>query len=616
MPSENREVCILPSNADGRRIVAARDMKSTAPRTVCALAALVQLASCVASHARSIDSGDAGGAADALPAIAYEIALVRTPSLCVRVSLETRGAADGVTTFALDEGWGGVTDAGSSVHDLAVRDAHGASLAVEHPAGHRWTVRHEGGEPLSVSYALLPNERQSSSEPSVHYGPILNAKLFHAIGNVSLLRPEHVDGEAPRDIALAWRGFDEAGWKIASSFGIGPAAIRTRASLNDFRQAVFVAGDLRLHTKTIHGKPLSIAIAGDDWGFDDGEFVVLAAGIVEAERAFFEDWEVPHYLISLIPVGKREPGRISLGGTGLAHSFATFMTPGLELKAGSRDALMIQHLLAHEMFHEWNGRVLQRVQPEELVYWFSEGFTDFFARRLMFRAGRLTVDQYAQDVDASLAEYMLSPARNYPNQRIRSDFWKDRAVTNLPYRRGDVVAIVVDEAMRERSHGERCLDDLMRELVQRGRRGERVDCDSLFRAIEIETYPDVAARVRGIVVDGETAELDPFTFQPCLQLRMAPMGPYDLGFDLERSRAEKEVRGVRTGSRAEAAGLRDGEKLLAISVHGDRIDIPVEADVQRDGERRRITWLPQGEPTAVPQFSVRESARSADCTRL
>jgi predicted metalloprotease with PDZ domain len=386
--------------------------------------------------------------------------------------------------------------------------------------------------------------------------------------------------------------------------------------LNDFRQAVFVAGDLRLHTKTIHGRPLSIAIAGDDWGFDDGEFVMLAASIVEAERAFFEDWDVPEYLISLIPVGKKEPGRISLGGTGLTHSFATFVLPGMELKAGSRDALMIQHLLAHEMFHEWNGRVLQRLQPEELVYWFSEGFTDFFARRLMFRAGRMTLDQYVQDVDSSLAQYTLSPARNYPNQRIREDFWKSRAVSDLPYRRGDVVAMIVDQAMRERSHGERCLDDLMRDLVKRGRSGERVDCESLFHAIELATYPDVAARVRDIVVDGATAELDPYTFHPCLVLRSEPMGPFELGFDLERTRADKEVRGVRAGSRAEAAGLRDGAKLLALSLHGDRIDVPVEIEVQQAGERRRITWLPQGEPIAVPQFAVREGASGADCERL
>jgi predicted metalloprotease with PDZ domain len=604
---------MLRSNSDGRRIVAARDMKSTALRAACALLAL---AGC---STWKVGSGTAGSG-DVPPAdpaeVEYEIALVREPSLSARISLHVRGSPDGETTFALDKGWGGVNDVGSYVHDIEARDAKGSTLAVEHPADHRWSVRHEHGEPLTVSYTLLPNERQSSADPSVHYGPILNAKLLHLIGNLAFLRPQHLDGESPRDIALAWKGFDEAGWKIATSFGVGSPMLRVRASLDSFRQAVFIAGDLRLHTKTIHGRPLSVAIAGDDWGFDDGEFVMLAASIVEAERTFFEDWDVPHYLISLIPVGKKEPGRISLGGTGLTHSFATFMLPGMELKAGSRDALMIQHLLAHEMFHEWNGRVLQRVQPEELVYWFSEGFTDFFARRLMFRAKRLTVDQYAQDIDLSLAQYMLSPARNYPNQRIRDDFWKDRAVTDLPYRRGDVVAMIVDQAMRERSHGERCLDDLMRDLVERGRRGERVDCESLFHAIELATYPDVAAKVKSIVEDGATAELDPFTFQPCLTLRMEPMGPFDLGFDLERSRAEKEVRGVRSGSRAEAAGLRDGSRLYALSVHGDRIDVPVEIDVEQAGERRKIRWLPQGEPVPVPQFAERQGATSGDCARL
>jgi predicted metalloprotease with PDZ domain len=557
---------------------------------------------------------EVGAPAATPPELAYTLELVREPELAVRVTLLARGSEDGTTTFSLDEGWGGVQNVGAGVRDFTASDSTGAALEVERPAGHRWLVRHGAGEPLRVAYLIPANDRQASADPSIHYGPILNEKLFHMLGNLGLVRPEQMDGERELDIGLTWTGFDSAGWNVVSSFGAGASALRVHASLNEFRHASFIAGDLRVHTKTIHGRPLCVAIAGREWGFDDGEFLVLAASIVESERAFFDDWDVPYYLISLIPVGKKDPGRTSIGGTGLTHSFATFLLPGMELKAGSQDARQVQHLLAHEMFHEWNGRIVRRVDPEELVYWFSEGFTEFFARRILYRAGRWTCEQYAEDVDASITGYMLSPVRNARVERIREDFWKDRGVAELPYRRGDVVAMMLDHAIRERSHGARSLDDLMRDLVAKGRTGARVDNDSLLAAFERETDADFAARVRRIVIDGETAELDPETFGACLEMRMQPIGPFELGFDVDASRKDGVMHGVRSGTRAYDAGLREGQRLRALSIHGNRPEVPVVVEVSDGGEPRKLTWLPQGETMPVPQFVMRAGA--SDCARL
>jgi predicted metalloprotease with PDZ domain len=551
---------------------------------------------------------------DPQPEVAYSLELVREPELAVRVSLDARGSDDGTSTFSLDEGWGGVENTGSNVRDVSIFDSSGVALALEHPTGHQWVVHHDRGERLRVTYLISANDRESSADPSIHYAPIVNEKLFHMIGNLGLMRLEHADGERTIDIGFEWKGFDAAGWNVVSSFGANAPKMRVHASLDEFRHAVFIAGDVRIHTKRIHDRPLVVAIAGHDWGFDDGEFLTLAASIVEAERAFFDDWDLPYYLISLIPVGKHEPGRISIGGTGLTHSFATFLLPGMELKAGSQDAHQVQHLLAHEMFHEWNGRIVRRVDPEELVYWFSEGFTEFFARRILYRSGLWTREQYAADVDASLSGYMLSPVRNENVERIRADFWKSRDVAELPYRRGDVVAMMLDHAIRERSHEQRSLDDLMRDLVAKGRTGARVDNDSLVADVARETDSEFAARVRRIVVDGETAELDGSTFGACLEMRMQPIGPFELGFDLEQSRKDGAMRGVRSGTRAYEAGLREGQRLRALSIHGNRPEIPVEVEVSESGTPRKITWLPQGDTVPVPQFSVRDGA--ADCSRL
>ncbi len=122
-------------------------------------------------------------------------------------------------------------------------------------------------------------------------------------------------------------------------------------------------------------------------------------------------------------------------------------------------------LLAHEMFHEWNGHEIRLAQPERLGYWFSEGFSDFCARGLLLRAELVTEDEYVELWNRRLSEYAKNPQRNAPASRIEEAFWSDANVGSLPYQRGDLVALLVDRAIASRSGGQRSLDDLMRALV-------------------------------------------------------------------------------------------------------------------------------------------------------
>ena len=179
----------------------------------------------------------------------------------------------------------------------------------------------------------------------------------------------------------------EAGWKVASSFSVEPEeASDATTTIHDFCQAVFLAGELRLLRRDIHGAPLWIAIAGTDWGFTDEAFADTAAKVVAAQRGFFADYAWPYFLISVIPVGRYNPRSTSKGGTGLTNSFAIFMTPKTGL-ALDEDGRGVPWLLSHELFHLWNGHRYRLEEPDQLGYWFSEGFTDYYARRLLLRAG-------------------------------------------------------------------------------------------------------------------------------------------------------------------------------------------------------------------------------------
>ncbi|HKB16179.1 MAG TPA: hypothetical protein VKF62_08935, partial [Planctomycetota bacterium] len=496
--------------------------------------------------------------------------LVRAPETLVRVRIEARGAKGGTTTFSISEHWGGVERFERGIRALEIRGPGGEALPAEQPAPNRWSVRHPPGARLEVAYELAPSGERIEDDRESRYRPAVLPDLFHLVGTTGLVVPEHLEGEEPRSIEIRWRGFAEAGWKVVSSFGAGPEPRRIRRPLHDFVYGLYVAGDLRVVPVPLKGGTLHVALAGEDWGFADDLYVDLVRRIVVAERDFFDDHGDPHFLVSLVPVGERNPRSRSLGGTGLTDAFALFLLPGTGLEEEPEMGRGLRWLLAHELFHNWNGQKMPRVEPEALVYWFSEGFTDFYARRLLLRGGLITLEEYAADLSERVGSYLASPVRNDPNQRLLRDYWKDERVERLPYLRGDVVALLLDAGIRKASGGARSLDDLMRDLLARGRRGQTVGTDSLLALAASYAGKECAERLRRIVVEGETPQLPTDLLGPCLEGERVERASYEPGFDIQGSLAAKVVTGVIADSGAFRAGLRDGQPLRRWSIHRGR----------------------------------------------
>jgi predicted metalloprotease with PDZ domain len=264
------------------------------------------------------------------------------------------------------------------------------------------------------------------------------------------------------------------------------------------------------------------------------------------------------------------------------------------------------------MFHNWCGRGTPVREPEELTYWFSEGFTDFFTRRLLLRAGLTTREEYAASLELRLREYLQSPRRNCSNEDIRTGFWKDPETNEMPYRRGDLVAARLDCAIRARSGGRQSLDDFLREAVELGRRRQELDVETLLARIERWTDARLARELRAVVVEGATLELPSDTFAPCLAIEPESVPRYELGFDLEATSKTGVITGLVPGSAAERAGLAEGQKLSAFA-DMRRARQPVHVTVIVDGARKDISYLPQGPAELLPHVRV---AAEAGCSIL
>jgi predicted metalloprotease with PDZ domain len=248
------------------------------------------------------------------------------------------------------------------------------------------------------------------------------------------------------------------------------------------------------------------------------------------------------------------------------------------------------------MFHHWNGGVLGLDEQPQTSFWFSEGFTEFYTRRLMLRAGLLDEQAWLDDVNDSLRQYVACPALRWSAARIRDAFFTDRAAGAHAYRRGDAIAMAVDDELSRRAGRAGGLDDWMRDLVARARGGEEISPERWFELLAERTDAEFAAHVRAVAVDGAPLRMpEDFGF-PDYRLEPIAVHGYELGFDFAASVSGPGIVGVAEDSAAYRAGLRNGMRLAGFAGGDADPDAPVRVTVlDAAGQRLDLEWLPRGD---------------------
>jgi predicted metalloprotease with PDZ domain len=529
------------------------------------------------------------------PDASYVFRYIGAPSPVVEISVTTRSAELGSTTFDLGTGFADVRDPETSVRDVSARDDRGEALAVTHPTSHVWRVTSSPGHRITLRYTVFSSHPPGFGD---RFRTIVTAHLVHFVGSLALMRPTDL-GDGKQAIRFTWEGLDEAKLHPATSFGAHTSQ-DVHDTFDAFCASVFIASDaMRLTTRPVGNGTLELAVIGP-WTFSDAELADYIVRVMTLERSFFEDKGPPYFFVNVFSLGD---GKSSYGGTGYTHSFDLALDAGITLDAS------IRAMIAHEHFHSWNGELLAPEAFEELTYWFSEGFTNFYTARLRYRGGLISLADYAQEIDDAILSYYRSPAREAPNARTVA-FWSDPAMRKLPYDRGHLIALVADREIRRATRGKLSLDDVMRALVDAGRKGGKLTNDRVLAMLEDLTSTAFGERLRATVVDGAQLAIDPALFVPCLTGAMVKVWTYELGFDWPASQVAKKVTGLQPGSAAARAGLREGDALAGYSITPGNPDTQIELKVGPD--RHKISYLPRGKQLAVPQFTVHDPATCAD----
>lgn len=515
------------------------------------------------------------------------------------VTVRFRVDRSGTTIFDWSDSWAGEEKLSRWTRDLTVGGAQTTTAA---PHGGR-IIHAAPGTSIVVRYRVVS---AFAADPTVadskQFKPVVRPTWFYAVGEALFGTPS---GRGDEPARFAWAGPPEIAFASDLEHNRARPGKRTK-TVDDVVESIVVGGrDLRVTSLCAGGAPLRVATIGR-YAFDVPGFETLATNIVATERRFWRSDDDRPFLITMTPVASAS-GKISYSGTGRSDAFALWMDT-------SADMSNLSWLLAHEYFHTWNYRRLGEIgegDSEPFSYWMSEGFTDFYARRLLLRAGLITPGAFASSWNGMLAAYARSTYRTAPEAKAAADFWRNQDAEKLLYQRGAMLAALWDARLREAGHGN--LDAVLRDQRrQRARATTAPSLTGLFTTTAAVHGLDVKPDVARYIERGEILALPPGTFGRCATVAKITRPVFERGYNADATAKAGVVTGLDPKSSAYDAGLRDGMRLLRRSagVPGDaRVDYALVV-IDR-GMERTITFHPAGQTTETLQQIVLDSTQFA-----
>lgn len=541
-----------------------------------------------------------GAAAPSPAPVRYVLAPEMSGDAITALKVEVRFRADpsGTTGFGWDSGWGGEGRLWQWERDLRIAGA----AAVEKNGDAHWRIEAAPDTELTATYRIVSAyDHDPTVQDSEQPKPVIRPSWFYVMGNALFARP---DGRGDAPATFDWSN-TTPGLGFASDLehlaGRARKALRP-GTVSDVLESVVIGGrDLRIFPDR-HGSGIRLAIIGS-YPFAPERLDSLARQVIGIERDFWKSDRGAPFLVTAAPV-VGSPTMKSLGGTGRGDAFALW----LDQQWAPLDQM--KWLLAHEYFHTWNPARLGSMPADPAArpasYWFSEGFTDYYARALMVRAGVITPSEFASQWNEMLLAYAASPARNMTGAQAARAFWGDELAQKLPYQRGAMLAAIWNSRLLASSRGRINLDTVLKaQLIAAG--SHKQDAIELFQSMAARRGLNIADDVNRYLDQGETITLPANTFGPCATVVSERRPVFSRGFDAEATaKAGNIVTGIDTASPAYAAGLRDGMKILERTEgETDNALVPYALLVEDKGQQRTIRYLPQGrEQIVVQQLNI------------
>jgi predicted metalloprotease with PDZ domain len=443
-------------------------------------------------------------------------------------------------------------------------------------------IRHLPDQEVVLAYDIVKDWTGRFNHPAQFHGAIL-PEYIEVNGDNALIHPK-LQAQTQVTVHFDWKKLPAA-WVVATSFGTGSNSDDRCQSYSGawsvVEEALFAAGDFRIHRFRIGVRPAVLAIRGE-WTFSDDEAIAGIQKAVGAVRGFWHDDNFPYFLVTLKPFDNDS-------GSGDGSQF----TNAFWLYLSRRDQLSdFLPTLVHEAFHAWNPHRMGLSASAEgrALEWFSEGFTFYYGYLLAYRAGLIQLPAYMENINGDL--------------RHSSD-------STSAHVRGRLIAFWLDQQIRKDSGGKSSLDNVMYDMVSEAAK-------PLTQARILETagrYLSPASRTElaRIVEPGSHIPAAEDALGSCVRGSADETAAFNLGFDLAASTAAGSVTGVEPGGPAFQAGLRNGQRLSGrLSVYNNQPDKAAIVTIQTGDARQAIEYYPRGKPVMLVQYHLDQQAYAAN----
>jgi predicted metalloprotease with PDZ domain len=356
---------------------------------------------------------------------------------------------------------------------------------------------------------------------------------------------------------------------------------------------------------TIHdlAPPVHVVIHGDGWRKREVENALRK--ICNYELKLMDGAPYDKYTF-IFHVGKASAG----GGGGMEHANSTaIFAPSDEF---------LNNVSAHEFFHLWNVKRIRPASLEPVDYtremftralWFAEGVTNTYGSYALVRTGLWNKQEFYQDLSRQISDLEVRPAEQWQSAEQSSlDAWLEKyALYNQPvrsvsyYEKGQVLGVLLDILIRDRTDNQKSLDDVMRAMNTEFAREGKFYRDSLDIRLTAEKVTGSSLEE---FFNKYIGGADPLPYATLLSLTGLELHSYEnsrpvLGFFVEHEpNGPVTVRGIDVGSDAAKVGLLPGDEILRWN----------NADAPRRPER----WVGSQKPGDELRLRVRRDDKEED----
>ncbi|MFN9010196.1 MAG: hypothetical protein ACK5WH_13800 [Hyphomonadaceae bacterium] len=508
--------------------------------------------------------------------------------VALKVDMRFAGDADGQTLVQLPTSSGSERDLWRAIQNLRVNGG-----TFERRSMPQLVISHAPNQVLIVSYEVAsshPNELISEPEPGQDR-PIIRPTWVSFIGKS--LFPFPVGAQA-RQASFVWRN-------LPSTWNWGSDLQQQRLTVAGVLDSSTLAGlDVQKRVLDLKDGKLTVVWRGT---FDtdlETTFDALSR-IVDFQHKFWRSGS-RDFTVTIVPLLETVGPRWVMG-TGLGDGFAIWAASNVPMDG-------FEYIFAHELLHEWinqRGKLAEHESLDKAEAWFIEGFTDYYAIKSLMKIGAWSEDQTINWWNGVLLEYQTSPGRGKPNDLVTSRFWTDPVFERLPYVRGSLIAMYLDNSLQKNSTLPNGLDDVMLTWNNLAKDGNMSSVSALMEAFELLKTTSVTSDLPSYAIDGKDIPFEFLGDLNCMAIQKVNVPKFERGFDLAATIENSNyVVGVTESEQAFRAGMRNGMKLEKLIEDRPRnSNIPVKYEVStKDGKRVVLSWLPKGSQTHdIWQFS-------------